>query len=602
MHPRLNSLLPRPEPTSRTATLQRCLAATLMLIGLLLAIPAWSAAPPPGRVGRLVEAPAGVWLQDRDSQRWMASAEQSLVNWPLTSGDRLRTDGQARAELRIGSVSVRLDGRSELFIQRLDDQRVVLRLEQGSAALQVGDSPWVGQIELQTREGRWLPQRVGHYRFDRESDATQASVWRGELRFESSDSTLLIGEGRRADLWLPVGGGPTNFAWAQIQNDAFSDWVVRDQRADAPTRSASHVPAEMTGWQDLDRYGDWQDHPEHGGVWLPRRVPSGWEPYRDGRWAWVSPWGWTWIDAAPWGFAPFHYGLWLQIGGRWAWSPGPRHHRPVFAPVLGGWVNSPRVHIGVNIGQRPPPPVVVVPRFSPGHGQHGQGPRAPAVQPGPGVGREPGQGRGRDQDRDAGREHDRGRPHGDSSPPAPLVMAQPQPPRHDDASPAEVPRPAQRRQPANDASPSRPEAGRGEANEPRPGRGTERVRPDPSDPERPTMALPRRPLSPQRPAEASPAAAAAAAAAVGPVTPVAATQPAAVAQEPAAAPRGGPRGRQDRADRGEARAAQERTERADRPERPERGDRAERSRSDERREATDAGDGGRGGREPRQQR
>ena len=600
MHTRLNLSLPRAEaeaePLARTATLQRCLTATLMLIGLLLAIPAWSAAPLPGRVGRLVEAPAGVWLQDRDSQRWMASAEQSLVNWPLTSGDRLRTDGQARAELRIGSVSVRLDGRSELFIQRLDDQRVVLRLEQGSAALQVGDSPWIGQIELQTREGRWLPQRVGHYRFDRESDATQASVWRGELRFESSDSTLLIGDGRRADLWLPAGGGPTNFAWAQIQNDAFSDWVVRDQRADAPARSAIHVPAEMTGWQDLDRYGDWQDHPEHGGVWLPRRVPSGWEPYRDGRWAWVSPWGWTWIDAAPWGFAPFHYGLWLQIGGRWAWSPGPRHHRPVFAPVLGGWVSKPGVHIGVNIGQRPPPPVVVVPRFPPGHGQHGQwqqGPQGPAANQGPVPGREPGQGRGRgrerDWDRDPGRDHDRGRQRSESQ--APPVMAQPMPPKHDDPSSGEVPQPVQRRQPGNDASPSRPEAGRGGANEPRPGRGPERARPDPGEAERPTMALPRRPLSPQRAAEASPPSAA-----VGPVTPVAAPQPTAAAQEPAPASRGGPRGRQDRAEPGEARTAQERSERVDRPER------AERSRSDERREAIDAGDGGRGGREPRQQR
>ena len=36
----------------------------------------------------------------------------------------------------------------------------------------------------------------------------------------------------------------------------------------------------------------------------------GWAPYHYGHWAWVDPWGWTWVDDAPWGFAPFHYGRW----------------------------------------------------------------------------------------------------------------------------------------------------------------------------------------------------------------------------------------------------------------------------------------------------
>ena len=31
-------------------------------------------------------------------------------------------------------------------------------------------------------------------------------------------------------------------------------------------------------------------------------------------WVWLRPWGWTWVDDAPWGFAPFHYGRWLWWG------------------------------------------------------------------------------------------------------------------------------------------------------------------------------------------------------------------------------------------------------------------------------------------------
>jgi hypothetical protein len=48
----------------------------------------------------------------------------------------------------------------------------------------------------------------------------------------------------------------------------------------------------------------------------------------------VEPWGWTWIDEAPWGFAPFHYGRWAMYRGSWVWVPGTRVARPVYAPAL----------------------------------------------------------------------------------------------------------------------------------------------------------------------------------------------------------------------------------------------------------------------------
>ena len=57
--------------------------------------------------------------------------------------------------------------------------------------------------------------------------------------------------------------------------------------------------------------------------------------------AWVAPWGWTWVDAAPWGFAPFHYGRWVQVRGRWGWAPGTYVARPAYAPALVGWVGNP---------------------------------------------------------------------------------------------------------------------------------------------------------------------------------------------------------------------------------------------------------------------
>jgi len=61
----------------------------------------------------------------------------------------------------------------------------------------------------------------------------------------------------------------------------------------------------------------------------------------------VEPWGWTWVDDAPWGFAPFHYGRWVYVG-YWAWVPGPVAVRPVYAPALVAWVGGPS--FGVSFG------------------------------------------------------------------------------------------------------------------------------------------------------------------------------------------------------------------------------------------------------------
>jgi hypothetical protein len=87
-------------------------------------------------------------------------------------------------------------------------------------------------------------------------------------------------------------------------------------------------------------------------VWRPRIVVAGWSPYHFGHWVWVEPWGWTWVDDAPWGFAPFHYGRWAFAAGGWVWVPGRMvvGVRPVYAPALVAFVGGPRFGVAVGIG------------------------------------------------------------------------------------------------------------------------------------------------------------------------------------------------------------------------------------------------------------
>src|SRR5262249_41809761 len=126
----------------------------------------------------------------------------------------------------------------------------------------------------------------------------------------------------------------------------------RDRRVENAA-AARYVAPEMIGAVDLDAYGAWQTHAEYGPVWVPR-VEAAWVPYRFGRWVWVDPWGWTWIDDAPWGFAPFHYGRWVRVPAGWAWVPGARVVRPVYAPALVAFVGGPgwsaAVHVGEPVG------------------------------------------------------------------------------------------------------------------------------------------------------------------------------------------------------------------------------------------------------------
>ncbi len=126
--------------------------------------------------------------------------------------------------------------------------------------------------------------------------------------------------------------------------DDFLLWVEesdKDQQPQAARQSSRYVSDETTGSDALDRYGRWEALPDSEPVWFPTSVPDDWAPYRFGHWDWIEPWGWTWIDDQPWGFAPFHYGRWVNIDGRWGWVPGEVQPHPVYAPALVAFVDTP---------------------------------------------------------------------------------------------------------------------------------------------------------------------------------------------------------------------------------------------------------------------
>ena len=128
----------------------------------------------------------------------------------------------------------------------------------------------------------------------------------------------------------------------QAPSDDFLLWVENTDNQPHPSSpSTRFVSSETTGYDALDRYGRWDTLPDSEAVWYPTSVPDDWAPYRFGHWDSIEPWGWTWIDDQPWGFAPFHYGRWINVDGHWGWVPGNVVPHPVYAPALVAFIDAP---------------------------------------------------------------------------------------------------------------------------------------------------------------------------------------------------------------------------------------------------------------------
>ena len=120
--------------------------------------------------------------------------------------------------------------------------------------------------------------------------------------------------------------------------------MARDDRDDH-SQSAKYVSPDVIGSSDLDDYGTWKENSEYGNVWVPNDQGDDWQPYSNGNWMYQQPYGWTWVGYEPWGFAPYHYGRWVQGGWGWGWAPGPYAYwgSPYYAPALVAWFGGPRI-------------------------------------------------------------------------------------------------------------------------------------------------------------------------------------------------------------------------------------------------------------------
>jgi len=315
---------------------------------------------PPGRVARLGYMEGSVSFQPAGESDWV----QAVPNRPMTTGDKLWADRDSRAELQLGSAAIRLAANTGFSFLNLDDRTVQIQLTSGALNIRVRRLNRDDIFEIDTANQAFSVFQPGSYRVEASQDGnyTVVSVREGEGESTGNGQTYTLHAGQRGTF---SGTESLNADVVEIGGpDEFDNWAYNRDRRYEGSRSARYLSHDVVGYEDLDDNGDWRDDSNYGHVWFPNRVSTGWAPYREGHWDWVAPWGWTWVDDSSWGYAPFHYGRWVTIGGRWGWVAGPVEVVPVYAPALVVFIGA-GGGFGGNVGWFPlGPREVYVPSYS----------------------------------------------------------------------------------------------------------------------------------------------------------------------------------------------------------------------------------------------
>lgn len=298
--------------------LRRCCLGIVFLLGVTTID-----ASPPARVARLSGIQGVVSLLPAGMNDWVPA----VLNRPLTIWDRLWTDKDSRTELQLGTARVCVGSYTSLAILNLDDRIAQFQITEGRINLNIQKMAPHQEYEIDTPNLAFSVRQPGDYRIEVDSEGnTRVTVYRGAGEVTGAQIAYDVTEGKS---YRFVGDDLKHPQAVQLLKDDL-DLLCFNRKP----KTVAYVSNEVIGCEDLEDHGEWINITSYGYVWRPTLVSVGWAPYTTGYWLWVEPWGWTWIDDSPWGFAPFHYGRWIFVDAHWVWVPGPVEAIPVYAPAL----------------------------------------------------------------------------------------------------------------------------------------------------------------------------------------------------------------------------------------------------------------------------
>jgi len=313
--------------------------AACIILETLMAIPAMPQdADPPRRAARLGAFTGTVSLRPAT----VDASTPAELNRPVTTGDQFWSEADGRGELQTDNAVIRFGGRTNFAFVELNEQAILIKMESGTLNIRLHTLAPHEVFEIESPHAAFTLLRLGQYRIqvNEQGDASIITVRLGDAEVSRADGTVTpVHQGMQAR--AAAGGSPSLEPAPAI--DELDSWSIERDRHEDLADTAHYLSRDIPGYADLDGHGSWRTIDQYGAVWFPAGMDADWAPYRFGHWVWVDPWGMTWVDDAAWGYAPFHYGRWVQVNGAWGWVPGTAGTpgtfvvRPCYAPALVAW-------------------------------------------------------------------------------------------------------------------------------------------------------------------------------------------------------------------------------------------------------------------------
>lgn len=299
------------------------------------------------RVARISFMSGNAQIRHADGGEW----ENAVLNLPVVEGDEITTESNSRVEIQFDNFQhLRIDENAYLKIANLKYEGIAISLSLGTMSVTITQFDQAkAYFEVDAPKTTLAILKAGIYRIDagqQNDNDIRVSVNRdGEARIYSDSSGFTLKNGRSARIFID---GPNAGEWqsddaAQFSDD-FDTWTLdRDAVIAQRLKDAyydQYYDNDLYGADDLNGFGDWVHTAQYGYIWRPyasvTNAYSNWSPYRYGHWRWMPPYGWTWINDEPWGWATYHYGRWFYDSGSWYWSPYGyyRYSRSWWSPAL----------------------------------------------------------------------------------------------------------------------------------------------------------------------------------------------------------------------------------------------------------------------------
>jgi hypothetical protein len=275
-----------------------------------------------------------------DMQRGVEDWAPALLNTPLVAGDALYTGPDGRLELQIGPRTfVRAAGNTGLTLHAHGDGWVRIGVSDGLVSIDNRDSTEPVRVDALTPHAELGASEPGYYRIEVYAEETRFTADAGGRGIVSYVGGRALALGPQRTVIVGDRGAERQTASAPL--DDWDRWNASRTEHMLASRSSEYLPDGAYGGEWLDEGGDWRVEASYGPVWYPRTVRYGWSPFSTGNWVRDRYYGWSWVDAQPWGWAPSHYGRWLFLNNRWGWCPRSPFAAPVYSPALVHFFDSP---------------------------------------------------------------------------------------------------------------------------------------------------------------------------------------------------------------------------------------------------------------------